>query len=383
MTEAAYPPHWQEGLLYCRAGFETEAVAEVQHWAQQQDLAITTQLGHGFVRVQPQQSTAREKLLQWNTNLLWFARQWLLASAPIVLPNARDRLTPLLESCSQTAVQAIFLETADTNEAKMLSRFCRHFAPILTQALMEKGVYQPQNSQLPRLHLFWHDAQTVQIGYTLPTHSSPWPMGIPRLKFPAHAPSRSTLKLAEAFSSLLTEREQHHCLQAGMHAVDLGACPGGWTYQLVQRGIYTLGVDNGRLHPSLLATGLAKHLAADGFRYRPPKAVDWLVCDMVEQPHRIVELIAHWFIQGWCRYSVFNLKLPMKQRWQHLQQCLQQLDSQLGRAGIKYQLRGKQLYHDREEVTLWLRRLDSGKNRPKPVYPNAPKPTTKARKRRT
>lgn len=370
MIEASYPPHWQEGLLYCRAGFETEACAEIQQWAQQQHIAIHCLPSPGVVRVQVAPN-AREKLTRLHGNTLWFARQWLLASAPIHLPDARDRLTPLLTHCQTQAVQAIVLETADTNEAKTLSRFCRHFAPRLSEALTACGCYQADIPQLPRLHLFWHDAQTVQVGYSLPASSSPWPMGIPRLKFPATAPSRSTLKLAEAFSVLLSETERVHCLKAGMRAVDLGACPGGWTYQLVQRGIHTLGIDNGRLHPSLLASGLAQHIAADGFRYRPNQPVDWLVCDMVEQPQRVIELIGQWFSQGWCRYSIFNLKLPMKQRWPMLQRCLQQLDSQLKQANITYQLRGKQLYHDREEVTIWLRRLDSKRNnKHKPVARN-------------
>ena len=30
-----------------------------------------------------------------------------------------------------------------------------------------------------------------------------------------------------------------------MWAVDLGACPGGWTYQLVKRNMWVYSVDNG------------------------------------------------------------------------------------------------------------------------------------------
>lgn len=52
-------------------------------------------------------------------------------------------------------------------------------------------------------------------------------MGIPRLKFPTDAPSRSTLKLEEAFFVFLTEKEREARLSHGMTAVDLGACPGG------------------------------------------------------------------------------------------------------------------------------------------------------------
>ena len=32
-----------------------------------------------------------------------------------------------------------------------------------------------------------------------------------------------------------------------MVGVDLGACPGGWTYQLVKRGLFVYAVDHGKM----------------------------------------------------------------------------------------------------------------------------------------
>ncbi|MBK6435110.1 MAG: hypothetical protein IPF83_04000 [Rhodanobacteraceae bacterium] len=32
---------------------------------------------------------------------------------------------------------------------------------------------------------------------------------------------------------------------------------------------------------------MVDHLRADGFRYQPNKAVEWMVCDMVEQPIKV------------------------------------------------------------------------------------------------
>ncbi len=108
-------------------------------------------------------------------------------------------------------------------------------------------------------------------------------MGIPRLKFPTGAPSRSTLKLEEAFLTFLSERERADKLKPGMSAVDLGAAPGGWTWQLVKRGLRVAAVDNGPMAEALMASGLVEHCRIDGFRYRPAQPVDWLVCDIVEQ----------------------------------------------------------------------------------------------------
>ena len=79
-----------------------------------------------------------------------------------------------------------------------------------------------------------------------------------------------------------------------------------------------------------------------------------MVCDMVESPSRIARLAAHWIAQGWCRETIFNLKLPMKKRWDEVLRCRAIIDEALGGSG--YFLRMKQLYHDREEVTCYLAR---------------------------
>jgi 23S rRNA (cytidine2498-2'-O)-methyltransferase len=186
---------------------------------------------------------------------------------------------------------------------------------------------------------------------------SPWPGGIPRLKFPRAAPSRSTLKLEEAFLVLLNEGERERWLQPGMRAVDLGAAPGGWTWQFVARSLRVTAVDNGPMDDALMACGLVDHLRTDGFHYRPPRPVDWLVCDMVEQPRRVAALMAGWLTQGACRYAIFNLKLPMKKRYDEVRLCLGILHDAFAKAGLRLDLRARQLYHDREEITVFARAM--------------------------
>jgi 23S rRNA (cytidine2498-2'-O)-methyltransferase len=190
---------------------------------------------------------------------------------------------------------------------------------------------------------------------TDPAKSAPWPQGIPRLKFPREAPSRSTLKLEEALLTLLDDGERERWLKPGMNAVDLGAAPGGWTWQLARRSLRVTAVDNGPMDRALMQSGVVTHVREDGFRFRPKKPVDWMVCDMVEQPRRIAELVARWFADGWCRHSIFNLKLPMKKRYAETMLCLDLIRSKLASAGRQVELRAKQLYHDREEITVFCR----------------------------
>lgn len=97
-------------------------------------------------------------------------------------------------------------------------------------------------------------------------------MGIPRLKFPADAPSRSTLKLEEAFHVFIPADEWDERLANGMWAVDLGACHGGWTYQLVKRNMWVYSVDNGPMAQSLMDTGQVTWLREDGFKFRPTRS---------------------------------------------------------------------------------------------------------------
>jgi len=70
---------------------------------------------------------------------------------------------------------------------------------------------------------------------------------------------------------------------------------------------------------------------------------------MVEQPARVAELMGRWLADGHCRQALFNLKLPMKKRYAETRACLQRLRETAGRA---LDLRCRQLYHDREEVTV-------------------------------
>jgi len=345
-------------LLYCRAGFEKECAAEIQEQAAALDVAGYSKAkpDSGFVVFTPHDPGSLKALCsRLRFDELTFARQLVFIGPLLTALPVHGRITPLLgaaRALSQHYSQ-IFLETADTNEAKELSVFVRKFTAPFERAAKEAGLlWGKAKPSEPRLHLFFLDSTAAYVGLSKPGNSSPWLMGIPRLKFPRSAPSRSTLKLEEAFLTFLGDKPEN--FRPGMSAVDLGAAPGGWTWQLVRRSIRVTAVDNGPLDQALLDSGLVEHLRADGFRYRPPKPVDWLVCDMVEQPVRIATLVARWLAEGLCRQAIFNLKLPMKKRYEEVKRCRNIIEATLDDAKIPFRLAFKQLYHDREEVTGYL-----------------------------
>jgi len=269
--------------------------------------------------------------------------------------NAEDRISPLLAACDGMFYQDVVFEGADTNDGKSLAGFFKSFAPAFNAVLKKRTLLRKKAEQ--RLHLFFLDSTTVYIGYSQINNSSPWPMGVPRLRFPKDAPSRSTLKLEEAFHYYLDEQTQQEWLREGMTGVDLGAAPGGWTWQLVDRGLQVTAIDNGPMDKALMQSGQVEHLKVDGFKYRPERPVTWLVCDMIESPARVAQTIASWIADGDAQRAIFNLKLPMKKRFEELLHCQDLMDGILSAKNVNYRLAFKQLYHDREEVTGYLYRV--------------------------
>ncbi len=349
-------------LLYCRPGFESDMAGEIQDKAADAGIYgyVKTKANSGYVVYITQEPDGAHNLMQaLKFDELIFARQWC-AAVPLLegLPLG-DRVTPIVEALSEHDFPRcgdLVLETADTNEAKELSGFCKKFINPLRQALRKADRLTDKPSlKIPRLHGFFLDSATVYVGTSDTRNSSPWPGGILRLKFPKAAPSRSTLKLEEAFHYFVPANEWDERLAPGMKAVDLGAAPGGWTWQLVNRSMMVTAVDNGPMQKELMESGQVVHRTEDAFTFAPMKRVDWMVCDIVDKPARSAELMGRWLAQGWCRETIFNLKLPMKQRWQAVQAALAKIEDMCAKNDVQVQLRCKQLFHDREEVTVHAR----------------------------
>ena len=343
-------------LLYCRPGFEQDCSQEVFRRARlqrpvlAQQAAVIPNSGYVEIALNGQSMSFRN---------LVFSRQLISLYQTIANLPDHDRLTPILAAIETLSFDfsTLWLEVPDTNEGKLLSAFTRRFQPIMEEALRARG--RLQNTDIhasDRLHLFFPNKSTVLIGTSDPYNSAASPMGIHRQSMPSEAPSRSTLKLAEAIEVFMDRGEQSRLLRQGMHAVDLGAAPGGWTWQMVKRGIRVTAVDNGPMKGVLTNHPLVEHLKQDGFKYTPRKAVDWLVCDMVEKPSKVATLVGEWFAGGLCKHAIFNLKLPMKQRVAAIDSALDSIKKRLDEEGINFRMIAKQLYHDREEVTVFITR---------------------------
>ena len=172
-----------------------------------------------------------------------------------------------------------------------------------------------------------------------------WLGGQRRMADDPAAPSRSYLKTEEAFAVLGREPAP------GESVADLGAAPGGWSYRAARRGARVVAVDNGPLKGGALDHPLIEHRREDAFKFRPATGAgyDWLFCDLVEDPHRVLDLVAQWTRQGWCRRLVVNLKFGRADALALLETVIRSSGSpvrQCGRSFVRH------LFHDREELTL-------------------------------
>ncbi|TPE52374.1 23S rRNA (cytidine(2498)-2'-O)-methyltransferase RlmM [Maribrevibacterium harenarium] len=347
-------------VIYCRPGFEKDALAEAIDKAAEAGISGfgRVQEQAGYVVLETTEADAGERIIASHHFNQWiFARQ-LIAANDLVSFAQGERVQGLLEAARQLPLaQELWLETADTNDAKALAPLLKKIDKPLRQAWKKSGLLRNKAVGL-RHHVFFLNTGQAYLGVSYADCRSEFVQGIRRLKFPQDGPSRSTLKLEEAFLQFTPADLWHGESPEQMRAVDLGAAPGGWTYQFVKRGVYTYAIDNGPMQKQLMKTGLVEHIMADGFKYQPETQVDWLVCDMVERPIKVAELMADWLINGWCSRTIFNLKLPMKKRYAEVTQCLVLIEDRLRQAGLGYQLQVKHLFHDREEVTVFIELMD-------------------------
>ncbi|MBI2516106.1 MAG: rRNA methyltransferase [Opitutae bacterium] len=173
-----------------------------------------------------------------------------------------------------------------------------------------------------------------------------WRGGQRRMADDEQAPSRSYLKVEEAYVVLGREPAPDETV------CDLGAAPGGWSYSAAKRGAQVVAVDNGPLKGGALDHPLIEHRREDAFKFAPRdgEVFDWLFCDLVEEPHHVLQnLIAPWLVRGWCRRFVIILKFGRTDPLALLREVRAKGSPFATHATA---LRIRHLYHDREEFTL-------------------------------
>nr|WP_297400639.1 23S rRNA (cytidine(2498)-2'-O)-methyltransferase RlmM [uncultured Marinobacter sp.] len=355
----------EQVLAFCRPGFETEAGRELTDSALGQGLFgyFEPDRGEGrvwFILGGPE--PADELMARVALENLVFVRDWFVVLGSLPLPE-QDRVGAVVKGVQALergypGCARVEVRVGENNADRDLGNFARKWVAPLSRGLRGAGLLRedPSLASPARLEVLLPDFQKAIVGFSLAGNRARYVGGIPRLRLSSSAPSRSALKLEEAWKVFLPEDTALAYLGGGKKAADLGAAPGGWTWQLVRQGMLVTAVDNGPMNAELMASGQVEHVEADGYNWRPKRALDWMVCDIVDQPRKTASLAVAWMSAGLCRFAVFNLKLPMKKRYDEWLICRDIIRDGLDQAGIGFVLKARHLYHDREEITCFLER---------------------------
>lgn len=192
------------------------------------------------------------------------------------------------------------------------------------------------------------------IGRSTPAENlSPWPGGV--IHYPREAViSRAGFKLLEALELFAPTGLRP---VPGSRALDLGAAPGGWTQVLLDRGLAVTAVDPAPLDSRLLGrpglTFLQQNAAAVEF---PAGHFQLLTCDMNWYPLQTARLVAGLAPAlapgGWALVTVKLLESDSPTR------TYRQVAGILAREGGLQLCTARQLFHNRDEITLLLRRAE-------------------------
>ncbi|XXF80075.1 23S rRNA (cytidine(2498)-2'-O)-methyltransferase RlmM [Myxococcaceae bacterium GXIMD 01537] len=335
---AATPGRW---LWTCRAGFEAHLFEELA-WAGAGPRLLGEALVESAERPEPAPAFARAG---------YPVLASLEGSAPDALAADAARAVARLPGQKPLVLQAF---TPDTPAGNALSPTAEALREAVRARLPEGRLLEDEGRA--RETGAWLVALCVAPGVTVVgavaarEALSLAPGGRRRMKRAGESPSRAAMKLEEALDALPMEPGR------GDACVDLGAAPGGWTQRLVARGARVTAVDPARLMPELAGNPRVKHVQESAFTYAPEEPADWLFCDMAWRPLEVAQLLAKWGRRGWASHLVANIKLPMKDKNPLLLRVRHILVKDGGWEGLTM----RQLYHDRDEVTVTAHRVRGG-----------------------
>lgn len=144
---------------------------------------------------------------------------------------------------------------------------------------------------------------------------------LPFIEDHENPPSRAYLKIQESLTmaNLLNGTplpdSNSRCFEAG-------ACPGGWTWVLINLGAQVYAVDRAELAPELMSNPLVKFQAHDAFTLKPEEIgpIDWLFSDVICYPERLFEWINMWLKYNPNLNMICTIKMQGSINWLLIQQ---------------------------------------------------------------
>lgn len=123
-------------------------------------------------------------------------------------------------------------------------------------------------------------------------------------------PSRAYLKLWEIFTFYLKDP------QSGSICLDMGSCPGGWTWVLKDLFSKVYSVDTAPIDEKISQVANVEYMAKDALKLNPKDFMDveYLFSDMACTPEKLLQMIHNWLENSKVHTFACTIKLLDKKR---------------------------------------------------------------------
>lgn len=253
-----------------------------------------------------------------------------------------------------TAFKAEFTDIESINDgAKKLKAHGRNWGLFTVENHRRAQLIQDNLPKLKKKNInFQEELPTAPMGFwTLwepnkilfsPHTSSLFPLG--EMDFNEDKlmpPSRAYLKLWEFF----TVYSPHTAAQGT--AIDVGSCPGGWTWVLQTMGFEKIiSVDKAPIEKRIFDLGNIEFRKESAFGLNPDdfEEIEWFCSDIICYPERLLNLVKRFLAAGKVRNFVCTIKYQSQTDWENTLKFLEIPGSQI-----------VHLHHNKHEVTWFLK----------------------------
>jgi 23S rRNA (cytidine2498-2'-O)-methyltransferase len=157
-------------------------------------------------------------------------------------------------------------------------------------------------------------------------------------------PSRAYLKLWEFFTVYAPEAI------SGGSAIDVGSCPGGWTWVLRTLEFeQTISVDKAPIEKRIMDLGQITFRQESAFGLDPKDfdTIDWFCSDIICYPERLLNLVKRFLESGKVKNFVCTIKYQAETDWESTLKFLEIPGSKI-----------VHLHHNKHEVTWYLKGIN-------------------------
>ncbi|MDR3550862.1 MAG: SAM-dependent methyltransferase [Candidatus Babeliales bacterium] len=210
--------------------------------------------------------------------------------------------------------------------------------------LIQDGLYKIKNNPIPFLA---EQPKYPMGGWTLLDQNtivcstqttSRYPLG--KIEFDENKtipPSRAYLKLWEFFTV------HHSPPKPGSKVIDMGSCPGGWSWVLSELDLDVISVDKASLDPNIAKIPNITFLQESSFGLDPKSlpGIEWFFSDIICYPERLLTLVKNWMVKGNVKNFVCTIKFQGQADFSIIDEFLKIPNSKI-----------VHLYHNKHEV-MW------------------------------